>query len=49
MATQVTSRKAPAVTANIDERPEMMIIRLSAQWAFFFHGVVGGSCDCRNC
>jgi hypothetical protein len=23
------------------ERPEMMIVRLPAQWAFFFHGLAG--------
>jgi hypothetical protein len=32
-----------------DERPEMMILRLPAQWAFFFHWLAGGSCDYRNC
>ena len=42
VATQVTSRKAPAVTASINERPEMMILRLPAQWAFFFHGLAAG-------
>jgi hypothetical protein len=25
-----------------DERPEMMILRLPAQWAFFFHGLAAG-------
>jgi hypothetical protein len=24
-----------------DERPEMMIVRLPAQWAFFFNGLGG--------
>jgi hypothetical protein len=26
-----------------DERPEMIIVRLPAQWAFFFHGFVVAS------
>ena len=37
VATQVTRRRAPAVKANINERPEMMILRLAMQCAFFFH------------
>jgi hypothetical protein len=31
------------------ERPEIMIINLPAQWAFFFHGFAGNFYDYRNC
>jgi hypothetical protein len=31
-------QKAAGRYSQHDERPEMMILRLSAQWAFFFHG-----------
>ena len=41
MAIQVTSRKAPAVTANIMSEPEMMILRLPAQWVVFLPWVRG--------
>ena len=37
VATQVTSRKAPAVTASIMSEPEMMIVGLSAQGSSFSH------------
>jgi hypothetical protein len=32
-----------------DERPEMMILRLPAQWTFFFYGCAGSFYDYRNC
>jgi hypothetical protein len=37
VATQTTSRKAAAVTASTMERPEMMIVSMSAQGAFLVH------------
>ena len=37
MATHVTSRKAPAVTASIMSDQKLMIVRLPAQGASFSH------------
>ena len=42
-------QKATGRDSQHNERREMMILRLPAQWAFFFHWLAGGSCDCRNC
>ena len=49
MATQATKQKGAGRHSEHQERAEMVIVRLPAQWAFFFHWVAGGSCDCRNC